>query len=80
MQKKKKSRYVFTFGGNHPFEGRCQPIYASSDSEARDLMCAVYGTNWAFQYTEEQWLAIQYDSTRHWPMETPLEPIISGRD
>lgn len=46
--------YYFTFGLGHPLHDRVQQIIASNIAEARAIMCEVYGTNWAFAYTQEQ--------------------------
>jgi hypothetical protein len=48
-------KYYFTFGCGMPFEGYAQVVYANGYNEAREKMVSVYGTVWAFQYSEEDW-------------------------
>lgn len=68
-------KFIFTFGGNHPLEGKCQPIFAKNYSEARSKMIEIYGTTWAFQYTEKTWKEAENNKERFWPMEIELEAI-----
>lgn len=68
-------KWIFTFGGNHALEGKCQPVYAENYSRARETMAEVYGSNWAFQYSEKDWEEFKNDKTRMWPLEKELEPI-----
>ena len=48
-------KFIFTFGGNHPLRGFCQPVFASNYEKARERMCYWYGDKWCFQYTNQQW-------------------------
>lgn len=50
-----KHLWRFTFGGGHEHEGFCQPILALNADEARTKMVELYGTKWAFQYSEDEW-------------------------
>lgn len=70
-------KWLFTFGGNHHLEGKCQPVYAESYGEARKIMIETYGTTWAFQYSEKEWEGNKNDKSRQWPMEKELAPIYS---
>jgi hypothetical protein len=53
--------YYFTFGGGHPLHGYCQPISGHNWLDTREVMVNIYGTRWAFQYTEEEWFRIRED-------------------
>jgi hypothetical protein len=46
---------VFYFWSRAKHEGYCQPITASTFSEAREKMFKEHGTKWAFQYSESEW-------------------------
>lgn len=72
-------KFIFTFGGNHPLEGKCQPIYAKSYNEARNKMIEIHGMSWAFQYTNEDWEKARNDENRFWPMEIELESIYAWK-
>lgn len=48
-------KFYFTFGTGQQLAGRCQVIMAESWEEARKKMMDVYGTAWAFQYTEKEY-------------------------
>lgn len=47
--------WYFTFGINTPNEEYVQPITAKDSMEARNIMFDKYGSNWAFQYHEDEW-------------------------
>lgn len=47
--------YRFTFGLNHPFRNKVQPIVSETYMGARKTMCKIYGRNWAFQYNSNDW-------------------------
>lgn len=47
------NKYYCTLGTGYP--ERVQPIIASSQQKARQIMFAKFGHNWAFDYTEEQY-------------------------
>lgn len=49
------NKYYFTFGSGQVNEGFCQPIIAKDMIIARQKMHDLYGQEWAFCYTEEQW-------------------------
>lgn len=49
------NKYYFTFGSGQVNEGLCQPIIAENIHIATEKMNELYGTEWAFSYTEEQW-------------------------
>lgn len=46
--------YIFTFGLGSQLKERYQPIIADDYEQARKVMESVYGTNWSFGYTEEE--------------------------
>jgi len=49
--------WMFTFGWGQPNAGCVQPIEAEDAYAARLKMMSLYGKNWSFQYTEEQFNA-----------------------
>ena len=71
-----KRIWYFTFLGDDPkYRGYCQPIRATSFSEARSKMFELHGDKWAFQYDEDTWNRFKSDTRRLWPMERELEVI-----
>lgn len=46
--------YIFTFGSNHPYEGKCTRVQGDYE-EARKKMIGKFGTHWAFQYSADEW-------------------------
>lgn len=48
-------KFYFTFGCAHKNRSKYQVIFAKNESEAHEKMKAMYGGNWAFCYTQEQW-------------------------
>lgn len=52
------SKYYFTFGCgiDDPHRNCYTVIEASSWSEARKIMVSRFGTHWAFQYEEKDWV------------------------
>lgn len=48
--------WYFTFGLEHPLARRYVRIYGTVES-SRELMCAIFGTNWARQYAQSEGLA-----------------------
>lgn len=68
--------WYFTFCSDDPKNGGyCQPIKASSFGAARAKMFEMYGSRWAFQYSEKQWLKMKNDPSRWYPMEQELELV-----
>lgn len=53
----KMKKHYFTFGQNSYYHNHVQIIYAESPEQAEDKMFELWGSQWAFQYTEEQWQA-----------------------
>ena len=49
-----KQLWIFTFGSGQKHGGHFVKIYGTFE-EARSEMIAKYGTEWGFQYTEEEW-------------------------
>lgn len=60
--------FYFSFGYGHKHYGYYQPIKAENKSKAHKKMVEVYGTEWAFIYTEREWLDANPNS-----MYKPLE-------
>ena len=58
MKKKKaeedKQWWTFTFGNGQRYAGKCVKIWGTSDS-ARAKMIDIYGLDWGFQYSEDEW-------------------------
>lgn len=67
--------WIFTFGVGHEFGGKYVRIYGTFET-ARDKMFEIYGKNWAFQYSEEDWERFEKDPNRKYEMETELTRII----
>ena len=72
---KDKQIWRFTFGKGQQHAGHCQPIKASSHEAARTKMFELYGSEWCFQYSEQQWQEVIDNPMRFWPMEEEL-PLI----
>jgi hypothetical protein len=69
--------WYFTFCGRHSLRGFCQPIVAASYGEARATMVELHGSQWGFQYSEEEWKdAKVYADKRGYQLEKEL-PIIN---
>ena len=68
--------WYFTFCGDQPLSGYCQPIRASSWGAARAKMCEMYGEKWGFQYSEDEWLNMKNDPKRWYPLERELELVV----
>lgn len=65
------SEWVFTFGSGQVNEGKCVRIKGDY-AEARQKMMDRYGTQWAFQYSAEEWDAWKKDPDRAWFMEREI--------
>lgn len=50
------NRYYFRFGANDTHRNCYHVEIAENKEKAREQMIKKYGTNWAFQYTEDEWL------------------------
>lgn len=48
-------RYIFTFGLGTDKANKCVLVYGKDAKESREKMLAKYGTEWAFQYSYEEW-------------------------
>lgn len=53
--------YYFTFGSKQCYEGKYQPIMAKNMEIASKKMFEMYGRDWSFNYTEEQWNKVLKD-------------------
>lgn len=71
--------WYFTFGGNQPLAGYCQPIKAEDFWSARAKMVELHGEKWCGQYSEDDWNGFKEDKNRMWTMEKEL-PIIDAED
>lgn len=56
-------KHYFTFGMGHKKAGNCQPILAKTVAEAREKMKEMYGSEWAFHYTEEEFKRYREEGT-----------------
>ena len=66
--------YIFTFGYGQPNEGKYVKVWGTYET-ARQKMVAIYGLNWAFQYSEEQWNDWLARKPWYIPAETELDVI-----
>lgn len=66
-------KFMFTFGVNHKLKSKYQPITAINESLARSAMFRVYGSNWSFCYSEEEFNQLK-EQGRFLDLE-PLETI-----
>ena len=67
--------YYFTFGFGQKNAGYYVKIYGTY-GEAREKMFERYGSEWAFQYTEEQWKTWERRCIREgmtWMLEKELK-------
>ena len=48
------SNFYFTFGIDHKYSNIAVRVQAPDSETARQAMMAKFGTDWGFQYTEEQ--------------------------
>jgi len=55
--KTKTQKYYFTFGFGQSLENCYTIVLAKDAAEARQKMCQKYGSLWAFQYEEKEWIA-----------------------
>ena len=67
-----KEEWIFTFGYGQPLEGKCVRI-AGTYGEARQKMIKMFGTQWAFQYSAQEWDKWKEDPSRAWMMEKEIE-------
>ena len=69
-------KFIFTFTQSHPLRDFYQPIYARDSLTARAKMFEIYGENWGFEYTEEQWKMWEEEAMRMGvPLQSSLDPI-----
>lgn len=52
--KDKRQNWIFTFGDGQQNAGHFVKFFGTFD-EAREQMFEKYGSEWCFQYTEEEW-------------------------
>ena len=71
VPKPKKEYWIFTFGCGHKYGGKYVRI-AGDYNEARNKMVQKYGTEWAFQYSEEEWEKYRIQG---YAVETEMEVI-----
>lgn len=59
--------FYFTFGVGHKHTSYCQPIQAETSGEARAIMFALHGSNWASIYSENQFSTFEekYGPKKH---------------
>ena len=63
--------WVFTFGQGQRYAGRCVRIKGDF-AEARKKMFSLFGEEWAFQYSAEEWDNWLKDPERAWYMEKEM--------
>lgn len=67
--------YYFTFGCGQMHEGHYVKFFGTY-SEAREKMMEQYGTAWAFQYSEDEWMKWENRCKQEgmeWMLETELK-------
>lgn len=74
----KEQWWVFTFGCGQKHEGKYVKIYGTHE-DARNKMFDKYGSEWAFQYSMEQWNNWLESKPEYLVTETELE-VIDGPD
>ena len=72
---KEYSTWYFTFGCGQKHAGYCQPIKAPSYGSARAKMFEMYGAEWAFQYSEQEWNETKNNPNRWWELEKELAVV-----
>lgn len=65
------NEWIFTFCYGGKLGGHCVRVQGDY-GQAREKMVAEYGTEWAFQYSAEEWEAMKIDPHRAWVMETEV--------
>jgi hypothetical protein len=71
----KFSTWYFTFGVGQTNSGKVQPIKAQDSEQARTKMFDVYGKEWCWQYSQEDWNSIKRDVPEYHTEE--LETLIA---
>lgn len=66
--------WIFTFGCGQKYEGKYVRIRGTYE-QARAKMFERYGSEWAFQYSEEEWNDWLNRKPWYIPTETELEVI-----
>ena len=74
LPKEKEGWFVFTFGQGQTYAGYLVKIYGTFSS-TREKMMQKYGTEWAFQYTLEEWGEWLRTKPAYIPEEKVLEVI-----
>lgn len=72
--------WIFTFGfGDYPFSGKCVRIQGDFNM-ARQKMFDLVGSEWGFQYSEEEWEKMKNDPDRLYPLEQEisLEEVVAA--
>ena len=64
--------WIFTFGCGQQHAGHYVKFYGTYTS-AREQMLEKYGTEWCFQYSEDEWNTMLNNPNRRFPMETELK-------
>lgn len=63
--------WVFTFGFGQPLQGHFVR-FSGTYAEARDKMIKNFGTEWAFQYSQEEWDEWVQNKPWYVPLETEI--------
>lgn len=70
--KDKQQWYIFTFGSGQKHEGHYVKFYGTFET-ARQQMIEQYGTEWGFQYSEDEWMNWLVNKPDWIPAETELK-------
>lgn len=67
------NKWIFTFGSGQPNEGK-YVVFHGTFGEARQKMFDLFGSRWAFQYSEEEWQKwVEECKKIGYPCETQME-------
>lgn len=76
-----KEEYIFTFGCGNVLGGKCVRI-AGGCNMARKKMFETFGSEWAMQYSANEWESMKNDPQRYWEIEKeiPFEEAVQIYD
>ena len=69
----KEQKWVFTFGSGQEHAGK-YVVFSGTFGEAREKMFKKFGSEWAFQYSEQEWQEwVERCKKMGYPAETQME-------
>jgi hypothetical protein len=72
LPEEKPEEWIFTFGCGQKHAGKCVRIKGTY-GEARAKMFELFGEEWCFQYSAEEWDKMKNDPNRTHPMEEEMQ-------